>query len=454
MNLRKSILRVFTTNVIQLLSNVIVGFVVPSILSVSGYANLKTYALYLSYIGILHFGFVDGIFIKYGGKSKDEIDLEILKGEHNFLVILESIVTVLFMFISFIGKDVVTFLFGLTILPYMIQSFHRYLFQAIGEFDKYSLIMNIYTVSYAVINIILAIVFKSSDYVWYCLSTLIANFLALLIFEISFYKLTFFIKPKVTSDCFKTMKIGLFIMVGNLAVMGLFGLDKWFIKLFFSQKSFAYYSFAVSMLNIVNILVNAISITFYNFLFRNNSKEKINQLKENLLVLGCFSSMAYFPIAMIVNIFLFKYTPSLNIISTSFSIFPYMITLNALYVNLYKVNKNEKKYLKVVVEMLIISIIYNLVAVFLSSTVGVAFATLLTLITWYIYSSFDLENVNIDRNMFIYPILLSTTFLVTARFSNVCIGFVSYFVLFVALTLLFYRNVLKSLLGMFLKDIR
>lgn len=452
MTLKKSIIKVFTTNILQLVSNLVVGFVVPAILSLNSYSNLKTYTLYLSYVGLLHFGFVDGLFIRYGGKKRSNIDLETLKGEHNFLCLMEMLVSLVFIIISFINKDIVIFLFGITILPYMVQSFHKYIFQATGEFDDYSLIMNIYTVTYALINIVLAFVFRSSNYILYCSATLIANVLSFAFFEFSFYKKTYSIKSKYSKDILLTMKTGLFIMVGNLAVMGLFGLDKWFIKLFFSQKSFAYYSFAVSMLNIVNILVNAISITFYNFLFRNNNQEKINQLKENLLVLGCFSSTAYFPIAMIVNIFLFKYNPSLNIISTSFSIFPYMITLNALYVNLYKVNKDEKKYLKVVVEMLIVSIIYNLVAVFLSSMVGVALATLLTLITWYVYSSFDLENVIIDTKMFIYPIVLSAVFLVAARFDNVYIGLVSYFVLFVVLTLLFYRSVLKSLLGMFLKD--
>ena len=46
MNIRKALIDVFSANVLQLISSLIVGFVVPSILSIDGYASLKTYTLY------------------------------------------------------------------------------------------------------------------------------------------------------------------------------------------------------------------------------------------------------------------------------------------------------------------------------------------------------------------------------------------------------------------------
>lgn len=451
MNIKKSIFKVFSTNLLQLITNLIIGFVVPSILSVDAYANLKTYTLYLSYIGLLHFGFIDGLFIKYGGKEIKNIDMSVLKGEHKFLIVIEILVSLVFISIGMLRHDIILFLFGITILPYMIQSFHKYIFQATGDFNKYSLIMNIYTVTYALTNIILAIIFRSSNYIHYCLATLLANFCSMFIFELSFYKMAKNKKAEVTKENLKTIKIGLFIMLGNLAVMGLFGIDKWFIKLFFSNEEFAYYSFAVSMLNIVNVLVNAISITFYNFLFKNNSKEKINILKKDLIVLGSFSSLAYFPLAFIVNNFLAKYRPSLDIISITFSIFPYMILLNALYVNLYKVNKNERKYFKVVIAMLAVSIGYNIIALCFRKIYGIAFATLMTLITWYVYSSFDLKKINKDLTMFVYPIFMSILFLLSTKFFDVYIGCVVYLLMWIVFTIILYKDVIISIRTM-IKD--
>ena len=65
MNIKKAILKVFTVNFFQLISSLVVGFCVPMILSIEAYAGLKTYTLLISYIGLFHFGFIDGLFIKY-----------------------------------------------------------------------------------------------------------------------------------------------------------------------------------------------------------------------------------------------------------------------------------------------------------------------------------------------------------------------------------------------------
>ena len=48
-----------------------------------------------------------------------------------------------------------------------------------------------------------------------------------------------------------------------------YALDRWFIKLFFSVDDFAYYSFAISIMSVINLLINAVSVTFYNYLAKN-----------------------------------------------------------------------------------------------------------------------------------------------------------------------------------------
>ena len=49
------------------------GFFLPKYLSVESYADYKIFILYISYVGILHLGYVDGVYIKYGGKAIDAI---------------------------------------------------------------------------------------------------------------------------------------------------------------------------------------------------------------------------------------------------------------------------------------------------------------------------------------------------------------------------------------------
>lgn len=454
MNLKKSIFKVFSANFLQLISSLVIGFIVPSILSIEGYADLKTYALYISYVGFFHLGFVDGLYIKYGGKKLEEINKGELKGEHNFLIIFQLIISLILFAVSLFLKNIVLFLFSISILPIMIQAFHKYIYQATGEFDKYSKIMYIYSLTYMILNILLAIIFRSQNYVLYCLTTFGANLVSVIVCEIKFIMSYRKEKSIINKETIKNIKTGFFILLGNLSVVGLFGIDKWFIKLFLTTEDFAYYSFAVSMLNLINTLVSAISITFYNYLFANNNEKSINKLKKYLMTLGGFASLGFFALSFIVNYFIKKYIPSLNIIAITFAVFPYMILINALYVNLYKVNKDEKKYFKVVISMLLISIIYNIIALVLfKNTISIAFATILTLVTWVIYSTYDLKNVTSDKEMYIYMFVLTAFFLICTHTFNWLIGGIVYLVGYLILTCIINRNVVVELKDTLFKEI-
>lgn len=443
MNLKKAVIKVFSANFLQLISSLIVGFIVPIILSIEGYANLKTYTLYISYIAFLNLGFIDGLYIKYGGKKIENIDKRILKGEHNFLFVFQLIVSVIVLILGIVFKNVILFLFSISILPIMMQGFFKNLYQATGNFDRYSKIMYTYTLTYMILNVLLALVFRSSDYILYCLTTFGANLISVLVFEFKFLKEYRKEKAVITKEVWNNIKVGFFILLGNLSVVALFGIDKWFVKLFLTTEDFAYYSFAVSMLNIINVLVNAISITFYNYLFENNSVEKINKLKKYLVTLGGGASLGFFALSFIVNYFIKKYIPSLDIIAVTFAVFPYMILINALYVNLYKVNKDEKKYFKVVVSMLVISIVYNLIAILtFKNTTSIAFATILTLITWVIYSTYDLKNVTNEKKVYVYTFSLTIFFLLCAHYLNWILGGCVYLIGYLILTYLFNKEVL------------
>ena len=100
MDFKKNILRVFSANFINMLVGIVTGLVIPIFLSVSEYASLKTFTFYLSYIGLLHFGFVDGQFLKYGGKEIDEVNINELEGESKFFFIFQGAITLFFILLS------------------------------------------------------------------------------------------------------------------------------------------------------------------------------------------------------------------------------------------------------------------------------------------------------------------------------------------------------------------
>lgn len=441
MSLKSSILRIFSANFLTMISGIIIGFVVPAVLSVDSYAYLKTYTFYLSYIGLLHLGFIDGMYIKYGGKELEFLDKREFKLEHRVFVIMQSIITIFFIMLALYKNDIIIFLFALSIVPINTVSFYKLFYQSIGEFKKYANISYVYTLIYLMTNVLLAIVFRSKNYIGYCITSILSNGIVFLYLEYKFVIEFTKIKVKYDRKVWNNIKIGFFILLGNLSVVMFYAIDRWFIKLFYTVNDFAYYSFAISMLNIINVLVGAISVTFYNYLAKDENEEKVKKLKRYFIILGAFASLGYFALAGIVNIILKKYMLSLNIIAISFAAYPYMIVINALYVNLYKARKNEKKYLKVVLLMVIISTVYNTIAMLLSkNSVAIAIATTLSFITWYIYSSRDFKYLKSTRKESIYLFINLIGFLLASNFLNWFLGGVTYFIIFLISTWFIFKE--------------
>ena len=452
MNLKKNILRIFSANFISMISATLIGFVIPIILSVESYSYLQTYMFYISYIGFLHFGFIDGMYIKYGGKECDEVDRGELKGEHIVFNFIQIIITLLFIVISIINRDVILIIMAFSIIPINTISFHKLFYQATGQFRNYANISYIYTIIYLAFNLILVFVFRSENYIYYCIASLLANSIVWIILEIKFYKNIKDVKFKYSKEVWNNIKIGFWVLLGNFSVILFYAIDRWFIKIFFDVDTFAYYSFAISILKVVNLLISAISITFYNYLSKGENIEKIKKMKLYFIFLGVIASGAYFVFAAIISIFLKKYTPSLSIISISFSAYPYMIIINTLYINLYKSRKEEKKYFNVVVKMVVISAIYNAIALIISKTPeAIAIATTLSFITWYIYSIKDFEYLKSSKKEIIYLGISMLSFLLLANYLNWFIGGVTYLLVVLSLTLIVYRKDVEQIVNLILK---
>ena len=68
-NLSNGILTVLISNIYILVLNVLTSFLLPKFLSVDSYAQIKTFQLYIGYAGLLHLGYVDGMYVRNGGKE-------------------------------------------------------------------------------------------------------------------------------------------------------------------------------------------------------------------------------------------------------------------------------------------------------------------------------------------------------------------------------------------------
>lgn len=451
MDLKKNLLKVFTANFIALIVGIVNGFFLPAFLSIDQYAYLKTFTLYISYVGIFHFGFLDGLYLKYGGKYKDSLDRKELKFEHNFFILFQLMVTSLFLILAYLRKDLIILAFALSIVPINMQTYFSFLYQSLGEMGTFAKIKIAYPITILCLNLSFIFLLKIDHYLPFVLAILIAYYLVYSIFEISYNK-DFKINGIKKIQLKPLFLSGFFIMMGNLSNMFFYSIDRWYVKFLLPIENFSYYSFAVSMMGIILMMINSISMTFYPYFSRGYEVEQIKKIKIYLIIIGAISSTGYFILSLIVTNFIGNYVPSLQVISILFVGFPAIGVINALYVNLFKVNKQERRYFYKVLKMLIISIILNTLAVLINlSNFSIAIATTIAFYFWFFSSSKDFTGLETNIKEIAFIFLYIPLFLFSSIFLNYITGFVLFTLGMFVLVWLFYKKEFKELVDKLIK---
>lgn len=428
--LKKGIIIVFVTNIINLAFSLATNFLLPKYLAVETYAGIKTYQLYLSYIGLLHFGYVDGIYLQFGGKEISKGLNQRFANDIWTMRTFELLVTMLFLALSMINKDFILLCFALSILPINMCSYYKYLYQATGNFSRYGRIINFSAFAGFVLNICIIFLLKLDN-----AHQIIALYLSLYVFiwlvlEAWFHSLYKVGKPEHIFS-FSSLKnnvgLGFFLTVGNLASIFLSSMDRWFVKFLLDTFSFAMYSFAVSIDGFLNIAITPVTTTLYNFFCRERDVDKYRTVFKYLVVFATILPCLVFPVKFVLKFLLQKYMGATSIIVVLFSAKIFIILINSVFVNLYKVEKQQKKYFLKLVSVLILGFGLNVIFYYtMGNNLGFAIGTLLSSVTWFTISYMDFRYLKIELSVFVYLATCTIFLIVFGCLKNTILGFFLY----------------------------
>jgi O-antigen/teichoic acid export membrane protein len=100
LSLIKNFSYTLTSNLLSLLVSALVVVVVPKLIGVEEYGYWQLYLFYSSYVGFMHFGWNDGIYLRYGGKEYKELDRSLFFSQFYMLVILQLIIAIIIFVIA------------------------------------------------------------------------------------------------------------------------------------------------------------------------------------------------------------------------------------------------------------------------------------------------------------------------------------------------------------------
>lgn len=442
----KSIVRVAFANIVNFGSSFIVGFILPAILSVSAYGYYKEYTLFLSFVYLFNLGFNDGIYIKYGGADPKNVDHEILHEEHNFVRIFQILTAIPVLIFGLATNNIIIVMFAITGFFITIKTYHQNYAQAVGNFKLFSNGNVLRSFIYILFLLLGVFILRSDNYLFYIVINIISYAVAFLYYEYKFHKSYGFQNNWSFDGKFNLFKIGFFILIANMSLTFVANVGSWVVNFGFSIEEFAQYSFQNSVLNVLLLIINAVGMVFYNVISKKEDATMLRLTKRICLFLGIFGGLGFFVFKFIIETFLSDYTAALPLLSVTFIAIPYIMVSKIITANLYKSRKNEKRYFRDAGGFALFSLIFvGLVYIFTNSMLLIAFATTVSYVLWFLYST-RIEYKYLKSSTKELLLLAShfIIFFICATNFGIILGFTIY-LLYVGLVAIAFNNELKEL---------
>ncbi len=408
----RDVIKVFLTNLLKMVVTLITTFLIPMILSVEQYGYLKVYQLYASYIGITHLGFCDGVYLQYGGISKEEVSKDKISQIRCSLFAYELIISTLIGVFGFYKGDINIIALAITTIPTVMMSLYTSVYQAIGDFTQYARVMNFSTAINLIDNSLLLLL-QVKDFRIYVLTYSFAQIFISFYGFVSFNKngWTKLVTPKV-STLIKYIKLGFVLMVGNFVYALFLSIDKWFIKFSLPIDQFSIYSFSAQMVTVVNMIVSPIAMTLYSYMSARKDNEFEKKIGRMLLSILFVIPEGIYIINIFVKFFLKKYIVSLPIVEILLIMQMFLCLNTALFVNLYKVYKKQNSYFVRLSTVVILAIVFNYAVLKIHPDIkAYAVVSLASVVIWLLMNIKFFSYLVPSKKTILYVLILISTYI-------------------------------------------
>lgn len=393
----KNLFAAFLAQGITLFLNVIMSLVVPKALGVKEYGYWQLFVFYSSYVGFFHFGLIDGLYLRLGGKNFDELDNRKIATEYRIFLIIEILVAVFLVAISILFvSDINRVAIFLSTAVYMVVSnavlFLGYIFQAVNETKIYSFSVIIDRI-FVLLAIILLLWGGEKTYLPFVVTYTVSKLISLFYVAFKGRKIVFAKGCDlrvVLLDMWHNIAVGSNLMFANVASMLILGIGRMVIDQIWGIEYFGKISFSLSLTNFFLLFIQQVSMVLFPVL-RRFSADRLVSVYENMkIILDLVLPVAfvlYIPMKMVLVLWLPNYKESLDYLALLLPICTFDGKMQMLYNTYLKVLREEKKMFRINVISCVVSaglagvngfVFHNFGGVVISMLCAVAFRSIYT----------------------------------------------------------------------------
>lgn len=459
--LLKNMSYTLTSNFITLAVSTILVLVVPKFIGVEEYGYWQLYIFYATYVGVLTFGWADGIYLRYGGIDYNELDKKLFHSQLLMAFLLQLLIFCVIFFYTILISDVnKIFIFralAVCLVLFNMRGFILYILQDTNRIREYAFVNSAGRIIYFIL-VIAALLIDRKDYKLLIVADLIGRLISLLvgmfyIKDIIFEKTnTFFWSFR---EAWTNISVGIKLMIANFAGMLIIGVVRYGIQWKWGVSIFGKVSLTLSISNFVMTFVSAVSLVLYPTLRRlgkDKTKSLYPDIRNIVIILLCLALIAYYPIAYVLPKWLPKYSDSLTYLAIIFPMFVYQGKFDLLINTFMKTFRFERGLLKVNMLTVIFSVLCTLLNVFVIKLVPSTMFSIV-LILWFqstlgeLYLTNKLQ-IKIGKDIFLETIII-LVFMISSWYLNLVQGFCLFIVLML-LVMLFCRKDIQRGLKLFI----
>lgn len=366
----------FGANALMMIFSIVSVVVFPKILGLKEYGIWQLYLFYFSFCGFLPLGWLDGIYLRYGGKVFEKLNGKLLSLEFIIFIvfILFELIIIYMLAIFFIlDKDklyVLKYLL-ITVGFYLSFSFLKNLLQLSNKIVDFARLIFIDRLIF-MIGVMISILYINNITNEFMISDIIAKFVVFILAIYVCYPLLrlFSLKywKKVCKDIWANIFVGYNLMFANVASLLVFGVIRFGISQEWDIVTFGKISLTFSICNFLVVFINSASVVLFP-VTKNISIETIKKtygvfnFSLTLFLLICL--FLYYPLKEILLIWLPKYADSLIYMAVLFPICIFESKMALLISTYLKALRKEKILLKINLSSLIFSIILTFFSVYI-----------------------------------------------------------------------------------------
>lgn len=374
LNTLKNIAYSFGANLTSLCISIFMVMFVPKVLSIDDYGLWQLFLFYFSYLGFLHFGWEDGIYLRYAGKNYDELNRKTFAGQFYGIIALQIILAVL---VSSIGQILVSdpvkrtaLIFAVWLAPFVnFNNLCNFIMQITNQIKDYAklLLTEQVVFFFAVVFFLLVFHWNEFRYMYYAkLFSVVGISLAGVYLCRRLLRPRFYSLKQVLAEARENLLVGSKLMLANIASMLIIGIVRYGISMGWDVATFGKVSLTLGVSNFLMVFINSVSVVFFPIVKRMDETRRANAYVaiRNMLDFILFAALiGYYPLKCILAWCLPKYADSLIYMSVLFPVCVFESKVTLLINTYLKSMRKEFLMLKINAVSVVFSLIVTIVTV-------------------------------------------------------------------------------------------